>query len=206
MAKGNSDYLTWDAQLRFDFKHRMYHTFLVVEIKQGEQHEERFLNKGFMHGRAVRTFSPGVAAEVFAQIEYDGFIKLRERKLAGAGARIRLLKTKTRVSIFLGAGFMREHELYSNPLVRSKLLSRSSNYMTGRYKFDSIFSFSFTSYYQPDVKQFSDYRILVQSGFSVKLAKNFSLNTSLEYRFDNEPMTDIKKYDVGITNGITARF
>ncbi len=66
--------------------------------------------------------------------------------------------------------------------------------------------FSFTSYYQPDVRQFSDYRILVQSGFSVKLAKNLSLTTSLEYRFDSEPMTDIEKYDVGITNGITARF
>ncbi len=133
LAKGNSDYLTWDAQLRFDFKHRRYHTFLVVEIKQGEQHEERFLNKGFMHGRAVRTFSPGIAAEVFAQIEYDDFIKLRERKLAGAGARIRLLKTKNRLSLFWGTGFMREHELYSNPRVRSKLLTRSTNYLTGRY-------------------------------------------------------------------------
>lgn len=206
MAKGNSDYFKYNTQLRFDYKRPQYHSFLVFDLKKAEQEKKLFVNKGFMHGRIVRAFSDKIAAEIFGQLEFDDFIKLKERKLGGLGARIQVKQIPKKIGLFVGAGIMRELENYSNPMVGSKSLFRSTNYLTGWYNHNSIISMSFTGYYQPDIKNNSDYRVLCQAGLAVKLFANFSLTTSLEYRFDNEPLYDIKKYDLGISNGIALSF
>jgi len=206
LTKGNSDYVIYKGQIRFDYIKGKYHSFVISNLKRGEQKNKKFINKGFTHLRGVRYFNKKVAAEIFGQIEYDDFIKLKRRKLGGAGLRMLLPQKSDAITIHIGAGVMNETETYTLATEGKKDLIRSTNYLTANFSLNKIVDFFATAYYQVDVQSTSDYRILFDGGLSIKLFNNFILTTNVAYRYDNQPLPGIKTYDVNLLNGISVRF
>ena len=54
--------------------------------------------------------------------------------------------------------------------------------------------------------ELSDFRILLDGGLTIKLWKAISLIVSMDSRYDNEPLSGIKKHDLQFTNGLQIQF
>ena len=206
LAKGNTDFLKFDANFRMDYYKNPWHIFVVTNFNRGEQSDTLYQNQGFVHLRFVRQFGSRIALEVFTQKEFDEFIRLKDRNLIGGGLRINILQNGRKMILHQGIGLMRENEVYDDPAEGEKNLLRSTNYLSAKYHVDDRVTLSFTGYYQVDVKSYLDYRVLIGTQFLFQLSKNFSFRIKLNYRYDNHPPSDIKQYDIELTNGIALTF
>ena len=83
---------------------------------------------------------------------------------------------------------------------------RNSSYFSFSLYFNKKTSLVSTTYYQPRLNFFSDYRISHQSSLKFEIAKNLSYKTSFNYNYDAFPVLGIPKEDVSISNGLVYRF
>lgn len=218
LIAGNSDLLQLKSSLRFDYRSGGNHFFLVGQYQQGST-DTLFINKGFAHLRGVKALGPRYYVEGFVQREFNEFIALEDRKLAGGGLRIRWLQRQDSsekpppLQLNTGIGLMWEREQIDTTgeaagdpehgAVAS--LVRSTNYFVVQWKVDDRLTLFSTTYYQVDLRRLSDYRILWEGRLGVNLTKRLSLTLNLDLRYDSEPPGRIKPYDLEITNGVSYR-
>ncbi len=218
LIAGNSDLLQLKSNLRFDYRNGGNHFFLVTQYQRGST-DTLFINKGFAHLRGVKWFSPRLQVEGFLQREFNEFINLEDRQLAGGGVRIRWIQRlepaeePPPLQINTGIGLMWEREQIDitgqatgdpyHGAVASLL--RSTNYFVVQWNIDSRLALFSTTYYQVDLGRFSDYRVLWEGRLGVNLTKRLSLTLNLNLRYDSEPPEGIKPYDLELTNGISYR-
>ena len=215
---GNSSLLQLKSNLRFDYRNGGNHFFLVTQYQQGRT-DTLFINKGFAHLRGVSTLRPRLQVEGFLQREFNEFINLEDRQLAGGGVRIRWLQrqdtaeTPPPLQLNTGIGLMWERERIDTTgqapgdpyhgAVAS--LVRSTNYLVVQWKVDDRLTLFSTTYYQVDLSSLSDYRVLWEGSLGVTLTRRLSLTINLNLRYDSEPPRGIKHYDLEITNGVSYR-
>ena len=205
-ATGNTEYIIFNPELRFDYFKKSYHMFILGSINRGEESKKIFIDEGFLHWRYILLYNTFIAPEFFTQIEYNDFIKLKNRNLAGTGIRFLSKEIEKKFNLYTGIGIMYEYEYYKDPEEGKKRLFRSTNYISVKWIIDERLLFNLIGYYQPSLKRISDFRVLVANSVIVSLSKLFSIKISVDYRFDNKPPSAIKKYDLGISNGLFLSF
>lgn len=223
---GNSNLLQVRSNLRFDYLSGGNHFFLVIEYQQGRKDERRFINKGFAHLRGMKALgrsttgealTPRLHVEGFLQREFNEFIDLEDRQLAGGGLRIRwhqrqgTAETPPPLQLNTGVGFMWEREQIdtTSPETNDKPVTdiiRSTNYLVVRWNIDNRLALFSTTYYQFDLRRLSDYRVLWEGRLNFTITKRLSLTVNLNLRYDSEPPRGIKPLDLEITNGISYSF
>jgi hypothetical protein len=224
MIAGNTNLSRIKTGLRFDYLKGAAHSFLAYSYQQGSLVEEDFVNKGFVHLRRTQSLRSNLAVEGFMQKEYNEFIRLKERNLAGGGLRIRWLKYQTDqgkpigMKITTGLGFMWEQEQIRNARDsedRLKDLVRSTNYLVLGWLPDERLLLQLTTYLQPDIQQPKDFRVLFDGGFAFTLTGKLSAVITLNARYDNEPPVVLEKngsekilekYDMELTSGLVYKF
>ncbi|MEE9464397.1 MAG: DUF481 domain-containing protein [Candidatus Neomarinimicrobiota bacterium] len=208
---GNSNLLKLKTNARADNYSTIGHTFVVGQFQQGRKDEQIFINKGFLHLRGVRHLRADLAMEGFVQQEFNEFINLRSRSLVGGGMRWGLVRVQdssrtTRV-VNLGVGAMWEQEEQTGEAEGIIRLLRSTNYLVLRWTLDDRLTLFSTTYFQVDIGNFEDYRILWEGGLGVSPSRRLALNIKVDLRYDNAPPPDVEKpYDLELTNGISYNF
>ncbi|MEP7220820.1 MAG: DUF481 domain-containing protein [Bacteroidota bacterium] len=207
---GNSNFLTLAANGRIDWHAEALYTFLVANYERGRNDNDLFQNDGFLHLRLVYTLDSAVKLELFAQKEFNDFILLHDRELAGGGVRLRVFQvvgdSGALASLSVGVGGMFESELVDDPdLVRTSLF-RSTNYLSFLWRINGQVGLNAVGYYQPALSRIADYRLLGEGGVAVALSNLLSLTINVHYRFDNEPPVGVRRFDLGITNGLAVQF
>ena len=214
---GNSSLVQLRSNLRLDYLTERGHTFFVTQFQRGTQGDSLFLNKGFAHLRGVKTLSARYQVEAFLQREFNEFIDLEDRRLAGGGLRIRWGLASdpsgkpNPAQLHTGFGAMWERERIdttgqaSDDRASSPLASlvRSTNYLVLQWQVDDRLTLFSTTYYQVDLRRFADYRILWEGALNLTLTKRLALRLNLNLRYDSEPPAGIKSYDLEITNGFS---
>lgn len=208
---GNSSLLTYKTNARLDHRTTFGHTFVVGQFQQGRKDEQVFINKGFLHLRGVRHLRADLAMEGFVQQEFNEFINLGSRSLLGGGIRWERVRagdsTGAGWKINLGLGAMWEREEQTGQDEGLVQLLRSTNYLVLRWSPDERLTMSSTTYFQVDIDNFSDYRILWDGGLQVALSHRLALNVKVDLRYDSDPPSDVEKsYDMELTNGISYSF
>jgi hypothetical protein len=209
---GNTEVLTLKTGFRADYMARPYHTFLVTNYQRGTEDKELFINKGFVHARGIRALSRRWRVEMFLQKEFNDFIDLEDRNLAGGGFRwAPLLRgaaftSNPEVNIYVGVGAMWEREVLGVGGDEETDIIRSTNYLSGNWQIDDRVGCFVTGYYQVDVEEFSDYRILADGGISFAVSKILTFSMDVYFRYDHDPPTDIEKHDLEISNGFGLTF
>lgn len=224
MIAGNTDLSRIKAGLRFDYLHGAAHSFLAYSYQQGSLVEEDYVNKAFIHLRRTYSLRNNLAVEGFLQREYNEFIRLKERNLAGGGLRVRWLKGQfeqgkvTGLRVTTGVGFMWEQEQIRNARDfkdRLKDLVRSTNYIVLGWIPDERLLLQSTTYLQPDIKRPKDFRVLLDGGFAFTLTGKLSAAITLTARYDNDPPVVLEKdgsekilekYDMELTSGLVYKF
>lgn len=205
---GNTELLTLRTRFRSDYLSKMHHTFIFGSLQQGQKDGSFFTNKGMVHGRIIRKLSNHILVESFIQKQFNESILLNDRNLFGGGCRFAVGSPKSLYNLYIGVGAMWEHENISDEELGNitTRIIRSTNYISWTARIDERLTTSATGYYQVHVKRLVDYRILFEGSIILQLTKKLGFPLRLNFRYDNEPPTDIKKHDLEIFNGLSYTF
>ncbi len=209
-SAGNSDYLGVSANWTGMYKKEKFSSFIITNLDYKSNNNKRLVNKAFLHLREMYDLNSIFTAEVFQQVEFQEFIKLNFRSLAGADARINFLDDSVgkhnNLKSAVGIGIMYEYEDYNVTLYSDYKLWRSTNYLSLLWKFSESASFDMAGYFQPCLSDFENYRILFDSNLKFKVGNYVRFVFHFDYRHDNQPVEDVEKSDLSIKNGIEIAF
>lgn len=216
---GNADLKLLKGGFRLDHLKKSYNTFLVANLDYGESDGISNLSKGFSHLRSIRKLNQMFSGELFVQKQYDKFIYLKNRDLLGGGLRIssnfksREEGPALKVNFNLGIGLMYEHEKYDREdeefpadLIENTYVTRSTNYISMNAVYNEKIKLNLIGYYQVDIEDFNNYRILTEGNLEIPLYKNLSFSINASFRYDNHPFSDLKRHDFQLTNGLSYSF
>jgi len=189
--------LSKNTRSKFKVKNKIHlqykikkHLFIFVNKIGFEQvDDEDFVNKGVQHLRHNYKIKPRLSTEVFLQNQYNALYKIDFRELAGAGFRYKLTKFE-KYKMYLGSLVMYEYEKTTSDFINYNKDWRNSNYLSFSFYFTKNLSLISTTYFQPKLSNFSDYRIAHQSAFKFKIAKNLSYKLTFNYSYDGNSSTN----------------
>ena len=205
---GNTDLLTTRGRFRSDYLSKKYHGFVFGSLQYGRRSGTFFINKGMAHARIIRRLNSHLLLESFAQKQFNESIRLSDRNLAGGGIRFDGHPSSPKFNIYLGIGAMWEHERINDKTdgVITTHIIRSTNYINWTGRLAEHVTTSATGYYQFHLRHFQDYRILFEGSFTFQLTTKLAFPLRVNFRYDNEPPTGIRKHDVEIFNGLRYTF
>lgn len=211
LNRGNTTLLNLKTNLRLDHRSGWGHNFVVGQIGLVSSGTEEFTNQGFVHIRSVKMLGERYFAEAFLQQQFDRSILLDNRQLAGGGVRIKWLANDSTafgvLGLTTGFGMMWEREVTDSgqtvggdPDTR---LLRSTNYLVLNWAMADKLALSATTYFQFDLKNFQDYRFLLEGRLRVTLTRRITLVVNLNLRYDSEPPVGVAQpLDLALTNGL----
>ena len=184
--------------------------FLVSNYSFSRANDNRYVNNAQGHLRFIRQHSPRTSFEVFGQYQFNEFIRLEDRFLAGGGGRFALVQAE-RTEVFAGIGYMLEQETLDLPAPQPDGTSsehhRSTNYLTVRYNSkDERLRLVQTLYAQPRFDRLQDFRLLSETSFEIQLFRQLALAINLNVAHDSEPPAGIKETDVVLSNSLRYSF
>lgn len=204
---GNSEFLQVSGNWRIDFVHLPWYLFSVSNYQRSTQGGRAFVNKGFAHLRLIRKIKPRLSGELFGQREFNDFIQLKDRLLAGSGIRIALhpsdRQEERQLTIYLGLGGMYEFEALEDEFLSKTRLWRSTNYFSIDWRKPKRWQVNWIGYYQQALTEATDYRLLMQGNLDLQLTDHVAYRTNLNFRYDNQPPRDLQAHDVEVMNGLT---
>lgn len=158
----------------------------------------RFLNSGFIHFRHNYLFHKRVKTFAFAQTQFNEVLLLEERNVFGAGLRFSLFQRDSLKSS-LGLGIMNEYErLNETSLISGEVFEtnfiRTAFVHSFSYTLKNI-SFSNVLYYQANVLDVLDIRLLSESMIRMKLNAKFDFLVEHTIRYDSRPPSNLVNSD-----------
>lgn len=190
------------TQLQYFQEKNVY--ILLADLNVMQIDTIRYLNNGFMHFRYNHNYAnKWLVAEAFTQIQFNRIQKIQRRFLWGGGTRFNILE-KEKFKLFAGSALMYEFELYLDNSFQDKI--RMSNYLTVTYKPSATFSLRHTTYYQPQVDDFCNFRITNETSAEALILKNLSFNSKFNYVYDSNPAPAVQNVFFSLTNGLIYRF
>ncbi len=162
-----------------------------------------FVNTGYQHLRYNYRFNNFITLEAFTQVQYNRVLLLDNRYLAGAGPRLRLIKRK-HIKMYLAGLYMYENQKRHNESIIQNN-HRLSAYISFNLDFDRV-DFASTTFFQPNLGNFSDYRIANDSSFELEITRHFNFKTGLNLLYDTRQPLNIPDLTYSIKNGITYKF
>ena len=165
---------------------------------------ERFSNEGFFHLRYARELGKFTWWESFSQMQFNRLTKIDNRWLTGTGGRFQLTDYENAL-FFFGLLYMYEREVLKDP--------REIN---NDHRLSSYFSFSMvpqptislysTTYIQPRIDQWSDYRLLTENTLNLGITDKLSFTVRLRLTYDSAPPIGVPTLIYDFHNGLTYQF
>lgn len=192
--RGNVRVFQYQIGLRTDYIHKYHHLYLLGSTGYGEENANAFQNQKFGHLRWTWMFLGDVGVEVFSQAESDEFKLLRLRQLNGGGVRAVLVEEKG-LLFAVGVGAMSDYERVATG---SDLVARGTSYLSLSNEGARMKS-TLVGYFQPKLRSFADYRVLLQGALEFPIIKKLSWVNLISYAYDTEPPEGVVKEDMRLT-------
>ena len=201
---GNSEILDFYGSYQFDFlSNSKLQGFFIAEIDRSIEESDEgisiFTNKGFAHLRISRPIFSQVQLEGFLQKEFNHFIELKNRELAGMG-----LRSNPIPAMYLGTGVMLEKEQYE--VGGPQNFMKSTSYLNYIFNCFESMDISNILYYQFKLNEPDDHRILWDGKLTLNSSRNISFHISCHYRFDVSELNPKGNSFFELRNGIGVQF
>ncbi len=194
---GNSVYV--------EYNNNKHLVFFINSLNIKKVNDESIINKGTQHLRYNYKLSGKIALEAFIQSHYNKISKIDKRRLIGAGTRFTIFD-KDRFEAYLGTLLMYEYEEIKEEQVIYNRDFRFSGYTSIRWFPIKNTTITSTTFYQPKLSEFSDYRIYSNNSILFKVIKGLSIGITYIATFDTYPAVDIPKYQYKLLNGLIYTF
>jgi len=162
-----------------------------------------FVNSGYQHFRYNYKISRLLTWEAFVQAQYNRILLLDRRYLVGSGPRIKLIK-KENFRVYTAALYMYEYQSQNNDSIE-KYNNRISTYLTMSLGFKKV-EFTSTTFYQPNLSNFTDYRIANDSSFEILITNHFNFKIGLNLLYDTKQPIGIPDLTYILKNGLSYKF
>ncbi len=203
---GNNNYYSIKPQYRLDYLPKntsSYRLLLVANMDFKKKDKNIVKDNRFVHFRYIRNLAKDKDLDYFIQSQSDFFKNLLHRELYGISYRKNMI-SKNKLSLWLGLGLMYEIEELKNNGTDNDF--RFTNNLSINYILSDTVTISSFSYYQPNLDDFSDYRLLSSVDISSNLTKTLILSVNINFDFDTEPGESIEKFDTKIKQSVSYLF
>lgn len=181
--KNSRDVLNLGAKLRLEYHQKQYSFLSLSEISYVIVDEKRFVNSGFEHLRFNQFLSDRLTYEAYFQSQFNEQLLLNLRLLLGTGLRYKL-HAGTNNPVYLGVSYMYEYDEENHGEVFHRD-HRLSSYLSLKTKISDQVQFYSTTYYQPLITDFKDYRLSTQNNLIVGISQQLKLNISFALIYDS---------------------
>lgn len=167
--------------------------------------DKKLLNKLFTHFRYDRKITRFFRMEGFTQLQFNKITKIDTRFLIGAGPRFKI-PTRDKWKTYVGILFMYEYEKeLTDPIIYHHVV-RNSSYLSFTFTPNDIVKLVSTTFYQPKIDEFSDFRILNQESIEFSISKKLSATMNWSYLYDARPVAGIPNSNYTFSTGIKYEF
>ena len=191
-----------NGQIQFKTNKNLY--LLVGDFQIVNAGGESFNNSGFGHFRFNRKLSSLIRGELFTQIQYNSVTKITRRVLNGAGLRFKLSQYET-AKIYWGIAYMFEYEEVKDQIEKNED-SRLSSYFTFTLAPVPTISLRNTTYVQPKLADFKDYRLANNTVLNFGISSRLKFTTVFSFLYDSRPPIDVPTINYQVKNGLNYKF
>lgn len=163
-----------------------------------------FQNAGVLHLRYNYKFTDWFTGEMFTQSQYNKMLKVKHRWLIGGGPRSKLVGGDV-FRLYAGLLYMYEYEELLNSEIVNKA-HRLSSYLSFTLRLNNNLHLVNTTYFQPKIDEFKDFRVMSQSNMNLKISKHFTFTVSYVFGLDMFPAEGIPRETHSFRNALQFRF
>lgn len=178
---------------------------LVGDYKITKSENVDYNNASFAHLRYNHEFSDFFRWETFSQVQYNKIAHLNFRLLIGTGSRMKLAGNQY-LRIYLGIIPMYQYEEIDDEARSTESNFRFSNYVSFTILLGDRASLYSTSYHQPVMNEWSDYRFFNEQKLKVNLFQNFAVTFQSIYTWDNRPPEGAPARTLEMRTGLQFNF
>ncbi len=178
---------------------------VVADYKLTKSDDVSFEDAAFLHFRHNREFTDLFRWETFTQVQHNKVSKLNYRFLAGSGPRLKLVGNDF-LRVYLGVIPMYQFEQIDNEEKTTESNVRLSNYLSFTIELSEQAQLYSTSYFQPVLGHFKDYRFFNEQKIQVNLIGNLALTLSSVYTWDNKAPEGAPPRTLQIKTGLLYKF
>jgi hypothetical protein len=166
--------------------------------------DEDFVNNGFQHLRFNHLLTERFIIEAFTQAQFNELLKVKNRDLAGTGIRTKIVRSK-KFNFYSGFLYMYEYEEIKGENIIHRD-HRMSDYLAIGLYLNETFSFESTTYYQPLLKNFADYRISSENSLNFTITKDLQFHVAFSILYDTRQPEDVPGTAYELTNSLSYNF
>lgn len=207
---GNTEKASVATGLKLQWAEDTKTSFVLGNYAYGENAGVKNKNKSFVHLRHIRQFEETKAWEALTQFSNNEFTSLKLRALIGGGVRLNLGDISESSAMYLGLGGFYEREKLdvdaTSGAEETESAFRGNFYFVAKYQFNNNVSLVSSTYYQPALDEFSDFRAIENASIVSKLTKDLSLKLGIDIQHDSEPPPNVENTDAGVTIGFSVKF
>ncbi len=178
-----------------------------LNVDDSEAVPKNFRNNYFGHLRYNYRFSDRLTLEAFSQGQYDEIQEIDVRLLNGLGPRLRLARTDS-THLYFGLLYMYEYEEtseFEDRIVFNKD-HRLSSYLSGGFRINDNLVVDHVTYFQPNLRDFGDFRISSETSISVAITNKLSFDTYFQLIYDAQPPETVPETMYMLRNGLNLSF
>lgn len=191
------------AHLQYKTNKNLYLLLFDYSFLKGA--EQKFVDNTFLHFRINHKFTELLRGELFTQLQTNKITRIDTRFLIGAGPRFKIPAAKN-IKVYLGVLFMYEYEKELVEPERYNRDFRNSSYLSFTYKPNEFLELTSTTFYQPRLDYFSDFRITNQETVTLSITKKLSATLNWNYLYDAFPVEGVPNSYVTFSTGFKFQF
>ena len=199
-----SELLSLNLNTHIQYKKDSTLILILTDYNLSKSASESFQNAGTQHIRYNRKIKENFTLELFTQAQYNKLLNVDFRWLTGIGPRFKILhKGKNRM--YFATLYMYEYEELNSPLIYNRD-HRLSSYLSMSLKLGENATFVNTTYFQPKITDFEDFRVYSQFDLQFKISKHFAFSTAYKLYYDSRPPEGIVMRTHYLTNSLIITF
>lgn len=209
VESGNTEQAGAATGIKLQWQRNRITDFILADYAYAETDGVRNKNKAFVHFRHIHQRDDQYAWEGFTQFSSNEFTKLLLRTLLGGGVRLTLGEVTDTTAFFLGLGAFYEKERLDTQYpdeADTEQTVRASTYLVMKYQFNEHVTLVSSTYYQPALNDFADYRAVEDLSITSRLGESLSLKVGINIAHDSKPLRDVKETDASMNVGIVVNF
>ncbi|UJH66588.1 DUF481 domain-containing protein [Allomuricauda sp. SCSIO 65647] len=206
LIKNRNDIFKITNRTHLQYQNKKNLFLVVTNLNFQQLDSSKFVNSGTIHLRYNYKFKPKMAWEFFTQSQYDAISNIDFRGLMGTGPRFKF-GTSEEFKFYMGTLVMYEYEKSTETFgTNINRDIRGSAYLSFSLYPSSQVSVVSTTYYQPRLSAFRDYRISSETSLAFEIFKGLGFRSTFSLLFDAFPPSDIPQTQYTWTNGIVYTF
>jgi hypothetical protein len=205
LVKNTKTIFKIDNRTHLQYKTKKSLVLLMNDIHFEKVDGNSIISTSIQHLRYNYKIKNRISWEAFAQTQFNAISKIEMRFLLGTGPRFKLSSSE-KYKIYLGSLIMYEYDESTEDIPEINKDYRWSNYLSFSFYPSDNLSIVSTTYYQPQINKFNDYRISSESSIAFSIFKNVAFKSTFKIYYDEFPVIDIPKTQYSFTNGLIYSF